>query len=79
VQILTITAEDIEHEFKKIGQEFSAYPTPFEFLMANCYNNKEFMQLTKKAFSFFCHTTITFLFEDKKIIIDNVKNLAEES
>jgi hypothetical protein len=44
-------------------------PTPFEFLLINCYNNKQFEILTKMAFNFFIREEVTFVYENKEIII----------
>jgi hypothetical protein len=51
------------------------YPTPYEFLLGNCYNSQEFRDLTIEAFEYFCHTKIAFLFEEKKIIIGDLERL----
>ena len=77
-KILTITAEDIQDELKKAGKEMDVYPTPFEFLLGNCYNSKEFRDLTIEAFDFFCHTKVAFLFEEKKMIIGDLEKLVQE-
>ena len=77
-KILTITAEDIQDELKKAGKEMEVYPTPFEFLLGNCYNSKEFRDLTIEAFEFFCHTKVAFLFEEKKMIIGDLEKLVQE-
>ena len=77
-KILTITQEDIQDELKKSGKEMETYPTPYEFLLANCYNSKEFRELTIEAFEYFCHVKIAFLFEDKKIAIGDVEKLTQE-
>ena len=77
-KILTITAEDIQDELKKAGKEMDVYPTPFEFLLGNCYNSKEFRELTIEAFEFFCHTKVAFLFEEKKIIVGDLEKLVQE-
>ena len=77
-KILMITAEDIQDELKKAGKELEVYPTPFEFLLGNCYNNKEFKELTIEAFEFFCHTKVAFLFEEKKIIVGDLEKLVQE-
>ena len=77
-KILTITAEDIQDELKKAGKEMEVYPTPFEFLLGNCYNSKEFRELTIEAFEFFCHTKVAFLFEEKKMIIGDLEKLVQE-
>ena len=77
-KILTITAEDIQDELKKAGKEMDVYPTPFEFLLGNCYNSKDFRDLTIEAFEFFCHTKVAFLFEEKKMIIGDLEKLVQE-
>ena len=77
-KILTITAEDVQDELKKAGKEMEVYPTPFEFLLGNCYNSKEFRDLTIEAFEFFCHTKVAFLFEEKKMIIGDLEKLVQE-
>jgi hypothetical protein len=74
-KILTITAEDIRDELKDVGKEMEVYPTPFEFLLANCYHSNEFKQLTIEAFEYFCHTKVAFLFEEKKIIIGDLEKM----
>jgi hypothetical protein len=51
------------------------YPTPFEFLLGNCYNSLEFRMIAIEAFEFFCHTKIAFLFEEKKIIIGDLEKI----
>jgi hypothetical protein len=53
-KILTITAEDIYDELKFTNKNIEIYPTPFEFLLANCYHSEEFKQLAIDAFNFFC-------------------------
>lgn len=73
IKILTITAEDIKDELIKVGKEMDVYPTPFEFLLGNCYNDSKFKELTIKAFEFFCHTQVAFLFEEKKLIIGKIE------
>ena len=78
VKILTITAEDIRDELKDVGKEMDVYPTPFEFLLANCYHSKEFRELTVEAFEFFCRTKVAFLFEEKKIIIGDLEQMVQE-
>jgi hypothetical protein len=74
-KILTITQEDIQDELKKAGQEIEICPTPFEFLLGNCYNSPDFRVLTIEAFECFCHTKVAFLFEEKKIIIGDLEQL----
>ena len=45
------------------------YPTPIEFLLANCYHSEEFANLTKEAFWFFCREEVAFLYEVKQLLI----------
>lgn len=67
--IFTITAEDIMDQMRKDGYDQFVFPTPFEFLLGNCYNSPEFCALTMEAFEFFCHTKVTFLYMEKKIAL----------
>ena len=68
-QILTFTQEDIQDELKKSGKEMDIYPSPFEFLLANCYHSEDFTNLTKEAFQFFCKENIFFSYETKHIFV----------
>lgn len=77
-KILTITQEDIQDELKKMDDKLENYPTPYEFLLGNCYNSDEFKKLVVEAFQFFCRTNIVFLFNDKKILIGDLETLAQE-
>ena len=68
-QILTFTQDDVRDELKKSGKEIEVFPTPFEFLLANCYHSSDFTILTKEAFQFFCKENIHFSYETKQIIV----------
>ena len=54
--------------FKKEGRELDNYPTPLEFLLANCYQDENFEKLSLEAFKFFCHTDVIFSYEQKAIL-----------
>ena len=73
-KIFTITQEDIQDELRKINEELERCPTPYEFLLGNSYNSEEFRKVAIAAFQFFCHVEVTFLFQEKKIIIGNPIN-----
>lgn len=73
--ILLISAEEIEDLFVENKQEMDTYPTPLEFLLANCYNNKNYEELTKKAFMFFIREKITILYDLKAIWIGDTTEL----
>ena len=70
-QIFFITAEDIMDQMRKDGYDQDYFPTPFEFLLANCYNSSDFQSLAMGAFNFFCHVSIEFLYQEKLIAIKN--------
>ena len=74
--ILLISAEEIEDLFVENKQEMDTYPTPLEFLLANCYNNKNYEELTKKAFMFFIREEITILYDLKAIWIGDAAELS---
>ena len=74
--ILLISAEEIEDLFVENKQEMDTYPTPLEFLLANCYNNKNYEELTKKAFMFFIREKITILYDLKAIWIGDTAELS---
>lgn len=73
--ILLMSAEEIEDLFVENKQEMDIYPTPLEFLLANCYNNKNYEELTKKAFMFFIREEITILYDLKAIWIGSTAEL----
>lgn len=74
--ILLISAEEIEDLFVENKQKMDTYPTPLEFLLANCYNNKNYEELTKKAFMFFIREKITILYDLKAIWIGDTAELS---
>lgn len=76
-KILTITQEDITDELaKKESKEVP--PTPFEFLLINCYHNPAFRELTEKSFEFFIHSKITFFYEQKALVIGDLKEVVQK-
>ena len=76
--MFTITAEDIGDQIRKQNTEDSHIPTPFEFLLINCFYDKGFYSYAKEAFEFFIHKNITILFEQKLIIIGNIEEVVQE-
>lgn len=71
-KILTYSQEQIEDEFLEANQPLDVYPTPFEFMLNNCYHNKQYETLCKKAFEFFIHEQVSFAYEQKIIIVGEV-------
>ena len=79
-QILTYSQEEIEDELLEAEVKLDVYPTPMEFMLNNSYHYKEFEKQCKAAFQFFIHEEVSFLYEQKLIVIGKleevVKNLS---
>ena len=82
--LLTYSQEEIEDEFLENKQTLKVYPTPFEFLLGNSYHDKKYEKACKESFQFFIHEEVTFLYEEKMIVIgkleeviQNIKDLSE--
>lgn len=75
VKILTWSQEEIEDEFVKEKKSLNKFPTPFEFLLNNGYHHKEYEILAKEAFEFFIRQKVTFLYEEKLIIVGDLKEV----
>jgi hypothetical protein len=76
--IFTITAEDIKDQIKKKDENETKIPTPFEFLLINCYYDKNFLEATQKAFELFIHQKISILYEQKAIIIGDIEQVVQK-
>ena len=73
--ILTISQEEIEDDFVKNNIESNEIPTPFEYLLATSYHNKNFERLAYAAFQFFIKEPVTFIYDQKKILIGNLLDI----
>lgn len=85
-QLLTTSQEDIWDmmvEKEQKGQFLETppenAPTPFEYLLVNCYYSEEVMKLTQEAFSFFTHETVKIIPKTKIIIFTNNLEKVEEA
>lgn len=78
-KIFTISQEELEDEFVKKKQDFSNIPTPFEYLVANCYHSKEFLEICKKAFNFFIKQEVTLLPQLGIFIIGDLEEVLSKS
>ena len=76
VDILTLSYEDIQDEMAK-KEQYTNVPTPFEFLLINCYHSPQFLSLTKQAFQFFTHKDITIFYEQKKIVLGDLEEMVQ--
>ena len=62
-KIFTLSQEEIEDDFIEKGVDMEKIPTPYEYIFASCYNDKEFLRVFKEAFKFFTKEEITPLFQ----------------
>ena len=76
-KILTLTQEDVKDEVKDKLKEGEAMPTPLDYIMLNAQYMQGFASLLYDAFKFFCHTEVSFLFEERKIVIGNIQDLVQ--
>ena len=71
-KLLSITQDEIDEQFKN-EKDTKRNPTPFEYLFTNSYSKKDFFSLLQKAFIFFLREPVTLLYEEKIIIIGDLK------
>ena len=74
---LTVSEDDIKDEFAK-KEQYTNLPSPFEFLLVNCYHHPQIAQITKEAFKLFIHDEITLLYEEKVIIIGKLEQVVQQ-
>ena len=74
-RLLTQSQEEIEDEFVKAKKSLDSFPTPIEFLLNNCYHSKEYEILARQAFEFFLRQKVSFLYEEKMIVIGDLKEI----
>lgn len=76
-RLLTYSQEEIEDEFLEDKKPQKVYPTPLEFLLNNSYHDKKYEKLSLEAFEFFLHEKVTFLYEQKLIIIGQIEKVVQ--
>ena len=74
-RVLTITQEDIQDELAERPNDDKKYPTPFEFLLINCYHSKQFKLIAQEAFQFFLHQEVNFFYEQKMLIVGKLEEV----
>lgn len=77
LKVLTITQEDIQDELAKKENSDGKYPTPFEFLLINCFHSEPFRQVTKEAFRLFLHQEVNFFFEHKLLVVGSLETVVQ--
>ena len=74
---LTISQEEIEDEYVKEGLDIKDMLNPFEYILSLAYNNEQMKILIQQAFYFFIHEKVTFLFQEKKLIIGDLSEIKD--
>ena len=74
-KILTLSQEEIEDEFVEKGWDLDELLTPLEFLLNNAFHDKNIELITKRAFEFFIHEEVIFLYEQKAVLIGDIKEV----
>ena len=74
-QILTLSQEEIEDEYVEKELDISNLLNPFEYLLNTAYNDTALRQHIKDAFFLFIHEDITFLYEQKQIVIGDISKV----
>ena len=78
-KIFTISQEELEDEFAEKGKDLSEVPTPYQYLVANCYHSKEFSEICRKAFVFFTKQEITPIPQLAIFIVGNLEEVLAKS
>lgn len=75
LNILTFSQEDIEDSITNYGEKEAEYiPKPLEFIVKNSYINKDFEETFKKAFNFFLHEEVSFLYDHNLLVLGDLNN-----
>ena len=72
-RLLTLSQEELEDMYNEKGIQIDKIPSVLEYLFGNAFNDKQFEKTLKEAFKFFIKNEVTFLFEEKKILVGNLK------
>ena len=74
-RVLTYSQEEIEDIFVKEKRDLDHFPTPLEFLLNNCYHNKDYEVVCKNAFQFFLKSEVDFLYDKKIILVGRIEEV----
>ena len=75
LRVLTYSQEEIEDIYVKEKRDLDSFPTPMEFLLNNCYHNREYERICKEAFKFFLNSEVDFLYDKKMILLGNIEEV----
>ena len=76
-RVLTYSHEEIEDIYVKEKKDLDSFPTPLEFMLNNCYNDKDYETICKQAFAFFLHSSVEFLSDKKAILIGSLEDVLQ--
>ena len=74
-RVLTYSHEEIEDIYVKEKKDLDSFPTPLEFMLNNCYHNKDYEDVCKKAFQFFLKSEVDFLYDKKIILVGRIEEV----
>lgn len=74
-KLLTLSQEEIEDQFVEKGWDLKELLTPFEFMLNNAFHDKAMEEITKESFEFFIHESVTLLYEEKAVVIGDIKEI----
>ena len=75
MQLLTQSQEDINDELLPKLEPGAPVPTPLELLLENSQHNKAIEAVSRKAFEFFVHMPVNFLYDQKWVILGDLKEI----
>ena len=74
-RVLTYSHEEIEDIYVKEKKDLDSFPTPLEFMLNNCYHNKDYEIVCKDAFKFFLKNEVDFLYDKKIILVGRIEEV----
>ena len=74
-RVLTYSHEEIEDIYVKEKKDLDSFPTPLEFMLNNCYHNKDYEIVCKDAFKFFLKSEVDFLYDTKIILVGRIEEV----
>lgn len=77
--LLTFTDWDVKEQLADKLKEGDQAPTPLEYILINAFCNGEVLKIVKAAFEFFIREPITFLWDNKAIIIGTDEEIKEKT
>lgn len=78
IKELTTTQTEIDYIFliqNKNDIDIKNIPSPFDLLLSKCFTDKKYETIIKEAFKFFIRNDITFLYDQKKILIGDLEKI----